>query len=127
MEMHDCPRLDRCSAAICPLDPGWRKRVHTVGDRVCAFMLEAAKATRDEVFIGEQGVDLLTACDKMRRELEKLRDTSPMGMPRGTRILLQTVEDSAETGSRVLSGRRLHGGDTVAERVDPPNTTGEPA
>ena len=115
MEMIDCPRFDRCSAAICPLDPGWRKRVHAFGDRVCAFMLEAAKATRDEVFIGEQGVDLLTACDKMRSELEKLRDSSPMGMPRGTKSLLQTIEDSAETGSRVLAGRRLHGGDTVAD------------
>jgi hypothetical protein len=41
--MMACPRYDRCSAPICPLDPAWRKRTHLSEDRVCRWLTELAK------------------------------------------------------------------------------------
>jgi hypothetical protein len=38
-----CPRYDKCSAPICPLDPDWRLRSHLPGERVCAWSLELSK------------------------------------------------------------------------------------
>lgn len=38
-----CPKYDRCSANICPLDAEWRKRTHLKGERVCFYLTEAVK------------------------------------------------------------------------------------
>ena len=127
MEMHDCPRFDKCSAAICPLDPGWRKRVHARGDETCLYLRESQKPTRDEVFTGEQGVELLTACDQLFRNLVKLESESKMGMPRGTAAVLATARGARESGSMVLGGRRLLASGTVSGAHDALNSAGETA
>jgi hypothetical protein len=41
--MKACPKFERCSANICPLDPDWPLRTHGTGDRVCFYLLEAVK------------------------------------------------------------------------------------
>lgn len=41
--MFDCPKFDKCSAPICPLDGEWHKRSHLKGERVCFFLAEASK------------------------------------------------------------------------------------
>ncbi len=43
MKIEDCPRFDRCSAPICPLDRDWRLRKHLSGEPICAYLREAAK------------------------------------------------------------------------------------
>ena len=43
MEMAQCPRFDRCSAPICPLDKDWRDRTHLKGEPVCAYLRRYAK------------------------------------------------------------------------------------
>ena len=44
-ELHssDCPRFERCSAPICPIDPEWQKRVHIKDDPVCFYLREHSK------------------------------------------------------------------------------------
>ena len=54
----DCPRFERCSAPICPLDADWRKRRHVQGERVCGLALEAVKPNAKAVFSGA-GMDNL--------------------------------------------------------------------
>jgi hypothetical protein len=39
----DCPRYNRCSANVCPLDADWRKRTHVRGDEICFFLTESVK------------------------------------------------------------------------------------
>lgn len=38
-----CPRYDKCSAPICPLDAEWEARRHIKGEAVCNVLLELAK------------------------------------------------------------------------------------
>ena len=42
-EPRDCPRFDRCSANICPLDADWRLRNHLKGERICFWLTELVK------------------------------------------------------------------------------------
>lgn len=50
MTHEDCPRFQTCNAAICPLDPAWRKAVHLPGEKVCYYLLNIVKAGADERF-----------------------------------------------------------------------------
>ena len=52
MKMEDCPKYERCSAPICPLDPNWRKRRHLKGERVCFYLCEAQKGGSEAIFGG---------------------------------------------------------------------------
>ncbi len=42
-EPRDCPRFDRCSANICPLDADWGLRQHLKGERICFYLTELVK------------------------------------------------------------------------------------
>jgi hypothetical protein len=42
--MSRCPRLDRCSAPLCPLDLQRPRRSHLRGEAVCAYLRELVKA-----------------------------------------------------------------------------------
>ena len=109
MRMVDCPRFDRCNAALCPLDTGWRNRLHARGDSVCLYAQEAMKPTAAEVLPGAQGDEIRAACAVFVAELEKIHVESPMGMPRGLGAVRDNLVRSAESGSRVLGAQRLHG------------------
>ena len=53
IEMAQCPRFDRCSAPICPIDTGWRTRAHRKGESVCAYLRRYAK---DPLWGQKQGI-----------------------------------------------------------------------
>lgn len=39
-----CPRFDRCSAPICPIDPGSWKSVYRKGEPICLYLRLRAKS-----------------------------------------------------------------------------------
>ena len=43
MSMYDCPRFEACSAPVCPLDNGWRKRRMLKRERTCHYLREVSK------------------------------------------------------------------------------------
>jgi len=43
MKLEDCPKFDKCSAPLCPLDDGLHKRSHLQGERICQYVTRYAK------------------------------------------------------------------------------------
>jgi hypothetical protein len=107
MKMVDCPRFDRCNAALCPLDTGWRNRLHARGDSVCLYALESMKPTAAEAMPGPQGEEIRAACAVFIAELEEMHESCQMGMPRGSGMVRASLRSATETGSRVLASRAL--------------------
>jgi hypothetical protein len=54
MEMTDCPRFERCSAPICPLDSDWQERTQLKGEPTCFYLLEYVKGGAEADFRGSQ-------------------------------------------------------------------------
>jgi hypothetical protein len=52
LELLSCPRWDKCSAPICPLDRLWNRRAMQNADPVCFFLTEAAKPGAEALFVG---------------------------------------------------------------------------
>ena len=89
----DCPRYNRCSANVCPLDADWRKRTHVRGDEVCLFLTESVKdnATGNFASLG-----LGWLLDRANHVL------ADMGLPDGIKV---TLERARNTGSRIVNQR----------------------
>ena len=49
----DCTHFDTCGAAVCPLDPAWRRAVHLPGERVCQYLLARDKAEAAAFYAGD--------------------------------------------------------------------------
>jgi hypothetical protein len=49
----DCKHFDTCGAAVCPLDPAWRRAAHLPGERVCHYLLAGGKAGAAEFYAGD--------------------------------------------------------------------------
>ena len=47
-----CPKYEKCSAPICPLDPNWRNAKHLNGERFCFYLGEAQKGGAEALFVG---------------------------------------------------------------------------
>lgn len=47
-----CPRYERCSAPICPMDRDWRRRTHLKGEPACGLLLELAKSSGEATLRG---------------------------------------------------------------------------
>jgi hypothetical protein len=47
-----CPRWHDCNAALCPLDPNWRRSVHRQGEAICFYATQSGKAGATEKFAG---------------------------------------------------------------------------
>lgn len=45
MNISDCPKYEKCSAPICPLDKDWKIRVLCIEDSTCFYLLESVKDT----------------------------------------------------------------------------------
>lgn len=43
MKMYDCPKFEKCSAAVCPLFKSIAAQEHIKGDRVCFYLIEYLK------------------------------------------------------------------------------------
>ncbi len=61
MKMTDCPKFDRCSALICPLDADWAARVHLKGERICFYLLEYVKPGAKARFRGSTAREIYEA------------------------------------------------------------------
>ena len=101
----DCPRYDRCSAKVCPLDADWRKRTHVRGDEVCFFLTESVKANAAENFASLGLGWLLDMANHVRTDL---------ALPDGIKT---TVERARNTGSRIVNQRRA--AERLRHRVAP--------
>ncbi len=53
MKNTQCRNFDHCNAAVCPLDPSWRKAVHLPGEPMCRYLLASGKAGAAEHYRGE--------------------------------------------------------------------------
>jgi len=58
MRMERCPKFEKCSANICPLDQNWRKSCHLQHERVCFYLCEAQKLGSEALF-GSRGLSEL--------------------------------------------------------------------
>ena len=94
--MRACPRYNVCSAAICPLEPDWRLRVHNSNDRVCRMLTEHVKEGAEARFSELAHMGMMERCKEM------------MSDPALPRAILSTVEVARHTGSMWEKGKRLH-------------------
>lgn len=46
-----CPKVNKCSAMICPLDGIWKSRTHIKGEPVCALLLTYMKYNGLDIII----------------------------------------------------------------------------
>lgn len=91
-----CPRYDKCSAPLCPLDSEWRRRKHLQGERVCYFLREAIKDGAAARFEATADVEIFAAATQMLAEPENLNA-----------YVRQRLRDAEQTGSRLDSARHL--------------------
>jgi len=77
-----CPRFNACSAPICPLDPSWSKAEHLDGERLCAYLTEAAKegglemvrqtlSSEPAAYVFEEGPKIAAFWPDIRRRLKR--------------------------------------------------------
>ena len=60
-DMCECPKFQKCSAAICPLDHDWLRNCENT-DRICLYLCESMKPTAIEAV----PVDILAACEALK-------------------------------------------------------------
>jgi|SRR5262249_32055889 len=105
-ESHNCPRFDKCSAPLCPLDVDWRMRAHLPEDRICFYLSESVKPGASTRIIAELFEPAL-------------RMTTSNNLPR---VIKRKLAVSALTTSRIEAGRRVgrsnQGVDTRKRRVE---------
>ena len=91
MRYDDCPRFDKCSAPICPLDPKWRERAHLSEDRLCFYLCESVKPG---------------GMNRIPSQLYEcaVRLASDERLPG---VIKRKLRVSAATSSRIEAGRRL--------------------
>ena len=96
MNQINCPRYQRCSAAICPL---WRpvlEQKMVKGERVCGVLLEYQKTESRAILATHYGMQTL---ELMAQATEQIKD-------RGGYLLRSALARAARTGTRLtLSGR----------------------
>jgi len=79
-----CPRWERCSVPLCPLDPDVFKRPMRDDEPVCYYLTEAVKIDAEAIFRRRGRAELFTAVSKLipslsarwgriRRALERAR------------------------------------------------------
>jgi hypothetical protein len=51
-EKTTCPKYEKCSAPLCPLDPNWINAKHLNGERVCFYLGEVQKGGSEALFGG---------------------------------------------------------------------------
>ena len=92
MLMDECPRWDKCSAPICPLDQDWEKRKHLKGERVCLWLTESVKENAKAVFDGAGLSHILEEVQRIAPAIIASRHT--------IRIAL---ERASKTGSKITA------------------------
>ena len=77
--MEACPKYFNCSAAICPLDPEFEKRVSQRGDTTCIYLIEASKINSETVFDVSDRGDLRSGIVRVLQHVNARSDTSKFG------------------------------------------------
>jgi hypothetical protein len=95
--MTACPRYDKCSAPICPLDPDWRLRTHLPEDRVCRWLTELAKPG-GETRLRERLAR--TMVDQIVQIAPLIRNLAPANVKRA-------IDRASKTGSTLEHHRKL--------------------
>ena len=85
-----CPKYEKCSANICPLDPDWQLRTHLNSEPVCFYLRE---------YVKQGGIARLRGCIP-REMLEQIAEVLPEIKSRyGT--IKRRLESAAKTGSKI--------------------------
>jgi len=95
--MTACPRYDKCSAPICPLDPDWRVRTHLPEDRVCRWLTELAKS----------GGETLLRQRLARTMVDQIVQIAPLIRSLAPANVKRAIDRASKTGSRLEHHRKL--------------------
>ena len=85
-----CPKWEKCSAPVCPLDPDWKKRTFISEDACCFYLQEAAKS----------GAKARFALHGHGKLFDAIADIGPAIITRH-RIIAGRVERATVTGRRM--------------------------
>ena len=91
MNSANCPRYQRCSAAICPL---WRpvlEQKMVKGERVCGILLEYAKANSRAILSTHYGAEMIQVMAKATEDIKA----------HGRYLLRSALSRAESTGSRL--------------------------
>jgi hypothetical protein len=91
MNQINCPRYQRCSAAICPLWKPVLLQKMVKGERVCGVLLEYQKGATRSFLATHYGEDLMHA---MRKATEEIKS-------HGGYLLRSALERASQTGTRL--------------------------
>lgn len=96
--MSDCPKFQRCSAPVCPLDQQWRERRQTSEDPVCFYLQEAVK---DGGIVRVRHGTSAEMAEHISKVLDELSNTY------GHSYIQYRLRRAASTGSRIAGADRL--------------------
>lgn len=97
-----CPKFEKCSSPICPLDPDFFKRRMRSEDSVCLYLSEAVKRDAGVIFRGRGLGELYAAVSRV----------IPQIVSRWARIG-RALERARHSGSRVAKlGKKISCGAT---------------
>ena len=99
MDANTCPRWDRCSAPICPMDENWRQRKHIANDPICFYLRERCKPN-GQAIIGQ--VLQMRARDTIEENYLAIMEAHG--------DIRRACKRSSANGSRIEHGLRLKAG-----------------
>ena len=110
MDPTDCPIFATCNAAVCPLDPAWRKAVHLPGEPVCRYLLASGKAGaadhyRDDPAFAACREHLAGVCDRhpdIARQVRRAAGSGFRGQHLRGRVVAGEPVPGAEPGGAAL-------------------------
>ena len=92
MKHSQCPRYQRCSAAVCPLWKPVLEQKMIKGERVCGVLLEYQKINSRAFLTTHYGTQMMQA---MAQATDHIKD-------RGGYLLRSALIRAASTGSRLI-------------------------
>lgn len=99
----DCPRFNDCNAAVCPLDPSWRRTVHLSGEKVCYYLLVSGKAGATERFaddaIFQRCQELAPEVGRRFRQIEKAIEKAARTGFKGANLMADSGTDGDSVGT----------------------------
>lgn len=90
----DCPRYQRCSAAVCPLWRSVLEQKMVKGERVCGVLLEYQKIDSRAIFTTQYGTELL----------QVMAQATDQVLGHGGYLLRSALNRAANTGTRLALG-----------------------
>ena len=91
MKQNDCPRYQRCSAAICPMWKPVQEQKMVKGERVCGVLLEYQKVDSRAFLATHYGIEMM----------EVMAEATEQILSDGGYLLRSALERSASTSSRL--------------------------